>query len=189
MTIAALIPFKDVSQAKTRLARVLSEERRRQLALQMLDHVVGVLIGVGDIDSITVLSPAPPEIEPKVNWLRDLGRGLNPEIEAAMQSLSANKVLIIHADLPQLTHEDIQALVVAAEEHDVAIAPDKAGTGTNALLINPKADFKLSFGVGSFQAHSRDIAARGWSLGTVNRPGLSLDIDDPADLKAAGLDK
>jgi 2-phospho-L-lactate guanylyltransferase len=187
MTIAALIPFKDVTQAKTRLAKVLSEERRRALAYGMLDHVVEVLTSVSEINTVTVLSPEMPETG-RVNWLRDQGRGLNPEIEAAIQSLSADKVLVIHADLPHLNGDDIRALVDVSKTHDVAIAPDKAGTGTNALLIDAKAAFKLSFGPGSFQAHSRDIAARDWSLGTVSRPGLSLDIDEPNDLTAAGLE-
>jgi 2-phospho-L-lactate guanylyltransferase len=185
-TIAALIPFKDVSQAKTRLAKVLSEDRRRELAYGMLDHVVDVLGRVKDIRTVTVLSPNQPEAG-KVNWLLDRGRGLNPEIEAAIKALSADKVLVIHADLPRLGADDIRALIAAGSSNDVAIAPDKAGTGTNALLIDAKAEFKLSFGPGSFQAHTRDIAARGWSCGEVRRPGLSLDIDEPDDLTAAGL--
>ena len=187
MSIAALIPFKDLAQAKSRLALILSEEQRRKLARQMLDHVVDVLIGVGDIDSITILSPIEPDIAAKTKWICDRGRGLNPEIAEAVPALGAKRVLVIHADLPQLTHEDIHTLIEVSGEHDVAIAPDKAGTGTNALLIEADASFPFAFGVGSFEAHSLIANERKWSLGIVRRPGLSLDIDDPADLTAAGL--
>ncbi|TAL03240.1 MAG: 2-phospho-L-lactate guanylyltransferase [Rhodospirillaceae bacterium] len=187
MTVAALVPFKDLAQAKSRLALVLSQDRRRSLACRMLDHVVNILLGVTDIGTVSILSPAAPESDAKTRWLLDHGRGLNPEIADAVGKLDASRVLIIHADLPQLDGEDIRALVTAARDHDVVIAPDKAGTGTNALLLDPKAGFPFAFGPGSFEAHRRIAAEHKWSLGIVRRPGLSLDIDDPADLAAAGL--
>ena len=189
MTVAVLIPFKDITQAKSRLAQVLSEERRRTLARKMLEHVVGVLRGVTEVQDITILSPAPPEDLSGTKWLRDLGRGLNPEIADALTQLTATRALVIHADLPQLTPEDIRAIIETSRHHALVLAPDKAGTGTNALLINPKTQFPLAFGPGSFEAHSRAAAVCNLSLGIVRRPGLSLDIDDPADLTAAGLDQ
>ena len=155
MTIDALVPFKDLAQAKSRLALVLSQTSRRSLACRMLDHVVSVLLGVGDIRTVSILSPVSPDSDAKTRWLADQGRGLNPEIADAIGKLDAARVLIIHADLPKLEAEDIRALITASQNHDVAIAPDKAGTGTNALLLNPKAGFQFAFGPGSFAAHRR----------------------------------
>jgi len=186
MTIAALIPFKDLAQAKSRLAQVLTEPKRQVLARRMLEHVVTTLKAVPDINSITILSPVKPDGLAGTHWLKDEGRGLNPEIQNASGALNAARTLIIHADLPQLSTGDIQALVAASRDHDIAIAPDKAGTGTNALLLDPGKGFQFAFGPGSCQAHEKEAAARNLSLGVVKRPGLSLDIDEPADLTAAG---
>jgi len=187
MTIAALIPFKDLAQAKSRLAQVLAESQRQVLARRMLDHVVAVLRSAPDIGSVTILSPTQPEGLAGTKWLRDQGRGLNPEIQDASTVLDARHVLIIHADLPNVAADDIRALIAAKQGHDISVAPDKAGTGTNALLLSPDRGFRFAFGPNSFQKHQQEAAARALSLGIVSRPGLSLDIDDPADLAAAGL--
>jgi 2-phospho-L-lactate guanylyltransferase len=184
--ISAIVPFKDSAHVKSRLAQVLSEDARRALARRMRDHVVSVLVGADGIGSVTILSPTDPA-DKRTAWIADEGRGLNPEIENAAAKIGG-PTLVIHADLPQVTSADIAALVAESRTHDAVIAPDKAGTGTNALiLMKPAADFHLSFGPGSFDAHCRTIKARNWSLAVVRRPGLSLDIDDPADLAAAGL--
>ena len=189
MTIAALVvPFKDLAQAKSRLAHVLSQESRRTLACRMLEHVVGVLLGVDDIRTVTILSPVVPDIDAITQWLPDHGRGLNPEIADAIGKLDASRVHRLSMPIcRKLGEEDIRALIAAAQSHDVVIAPDKAGTGTNALLLNPRAGFQFAFGPGSFEAHRRIVQEHNWSLEIVRRPGLALDIDDPADLAAAGL--
>jgi 2-phospho-L-lactate guanylyltransferase len=187
--ITALVPFKDSAHVKSRLAQVLSEEQRRALARRMLDHVIDVLRGTDGVDRVAILSPTDPGIA-RTTWMADHGRGLNPEIESAIAHIAPDAVLIIHADLPRVERDDIAALVAPSRTHDVVIAPDKAGTGTNALLFaKPAGDFRLSFGPGSFAAHCQTIEQRGWSLAVVRRAGLSLDIDDPADLSAAGLSR
>ncbi len=122
MTIAALIPFKDLASAKSRLAQVLTEPERRKLARQMLEHVVDALKSTKGIGSITVLSPTEPEDLTGIQWLRDDGGGLNPEIQNAMRTLGASKVLIIHADIPNVAAQDIEAVIAAARDHDIGIA-------------------------------------------------------------------
>jgi 2-phospho-L-lactate guanylyltransferase (CobY/MobA/RfbA family) len=55
------------------------------------------------------------------------------------------------------------------------------------LILAPRGQFRFAFGPGSFQAHQKEAAAHTLSLGVVERPGLSHDIDEPTDLPAAGL--
>ena len=55
--IAALVPAKALDQAKGRLAAVLSEDERRELALAMLEDVLRALQAVSRLDLIAVVSP------------------------------------------------------------------------------------------------------------------------------------
>ena len=64
----------------------------------------------------------------------------------------------------------------------MAIAPDRAGTGTNGLALRPPDAIALRFGVGSFEAHRAEAEGAGVPLAEVHRPGLAFDLDTPADL-------
>jgi 2-phospho-L-lactate guanylyltransferase len=88
--------------------------------------------------------------------------------------------LVIHADLPLLSVDDIAALLTG-DGASSAIAPDRHGSGTNALALVEPRGFDFAFGPNSFTRHC--VAARGARI--VTRLGLGLDIDTAADLDAA----
>ena len=62
------------------------------------------------------------------------------------------------------------------------MAPDRAGTGTNALALRPPDVIGFRFGAGSFAAHAAEIERAGVPAVAVNRGGLAFDLDTPADL-------
>ena len=64
----------------------------------------------------------------------------------------------------------------------VAIAPDRAGTGTNGLALRPPDAIPMRFGVGSLAAHVAEAEAAAVPIAEVHRPGLAFDLDTPADL-------
>ena len=88
---------------------------------------------------------------------------------------------MIHADLPLLSVDDITALITDGAAA-CTIAPDRHGTGTNALAIVEPFGFGFAFGPNSFARHC--AAAKGKAR-IVTRLGLELDIDTAADLDAA----
>jgi 2-phospho-L-lactate guanylyltransferase len=96
----------------------------------------------------------------------------------------ASAVLSLSCDLPFLGPDDLRALIAAAHEGDgLAIACDRAGTGTNALLVSPVGAIPYLYGPDSFDRH-RDAARRsGLSISTVRRAGLAFDVDTPDDLE------
>ena len=117
-----------------------------------------------------------------IRHVLDHGRGLNAELYVVAATVP-NKILIIHGDLPLVTAQDITALVDAAEAKGCAIAPDRHGQGTNALaLCTRREGFSFAFGVDSFARHQNSL---GDALATVQRTGLSCDIDTPDDLAYA----
>ena len=63
------------------------------------------------------------------------------------------------------------------------IAPDEAGTGTNALYVRPPGWLGFAFGDASCTRHLAQARALGVSVHRVERPGLKFDLDTPADLE------
>ena len=92
-----------------------------------------------------------------------------------------NATLIIHADLPAATPEDIAALV--AEDADVVLACAGDG-GTNAMLLRPGISLRFAFGADSCARHLASARAAGLLVAVVARAGLALDLDRPEDVAA-----
>lgn len=95
----------------------------------------------------------------------------------------AGAVLVVHADLPFLTPEDVGALVAECRNDSVVAAPDWTGNGTNALAFPLARDVVPRYGPASLAAHREAARAAGLSFAVVRRPGLAEDIDEPAQLK------
>lgn len=94
----------------------------------------------------------------------------------------AEALLIVPADLPLIRADDLVAVLEAAATAQAVIAPDRAGNGTNALLIAPPVAIEPSFGEASFERHRALAEAADLNLAVVERLGLGLDLDTPADV-------
>jgi 2-phospho-L-lactate guanylyltransferase len=95
----------------------------------------------------------------------------------------AESVLILPADLPQVSKADLEAMLEAGREAPtVVIAPDHHHEGTNALYINPAGTIQYEFGERSFQRHSALAQKAGATLVVMDLPSLARDIDVPEDL-------
>lgn len=180
MNWTAIVPFKQPGSRKTRLAGRLSETDRTRLSEWMFAHVVEVLRQSPSVAAIAVLGEKRPAGWDGL-WLEDQSRGLNAELAAARDALDDCCLLVIHADLPLLTVEDIETLLEAAVS-SCALAPDRHGTGTNALALGKSGPFDFCFGDGSLDRHIK--AAKG-KAHIVRRTGLAFDVDTPGDLDAA----
>jgi 2-phospho-L-lactate guanylyltransferase len=100
---------------------------------------------------------------------------------------SVQGVLIVPADLPLLSVEDIRAVIKRAIDPPVVvITPDRHFNGTNALLISPPGLIKYEYGPESYQLHCRQTKEAGARLEVCERVSVALDIDLPEDLELAG---
>ena len=179
--LVAVVPLRLGAPRKSRLASSLSPLERERLADQLFTHVTGVVGNHPGVTRLIVLSPVRPQSS-VVRWQADLGRGLNAELEALRKELRAEDLLVLHADLPLLASEDVTAMISAARQTGVSIAPDHRETGTNAVAIQNERSFPFAFGSASLAAH---LAATGGETSLVRRIGLALDIDLPEDLDLA----
>jgi 2-phospho-L-lactate guanylyltransferase len=190
--IAALVPVKRLAQAKSRLLPVLSNGQRRELVLAMLEDVLRLTLSQPGIAATAVVS-ADDDV---LAFARGLGahpiresrpaRGLNAALAFAADVLArqgADGVLVIPADVPLATPEDIEALQAAWQKAPVVLCPSHSG-GTSALALRPPQAIPFRFGPRSFAAHRRAAVESGLPVAVLSRPGLALDIDRPEDLRA-----
>lgn len=177
MIWTAIVPLKRRSDRKSRLAACLTPREREALSDRM---AAGVLKALGEAGAVArVLSPSP---WPGVPWEPDQGAGLNAELDRVRTALACAPLLVISGDLPLLTAGDLRALLTAAEDQGIAIAPDRHSQGTNAIALWDARPFTFAFGARSFTRH---IAAAQGAAVVCDRTGLAFDLDTPADLDEA----
>jgi 2-phospho-L-lactate guanylyltransferase len=187
----AIVPVKAFRESKSRLASVLKAEERAWLAEALFRRTIGVLDESGRFERVCVVSASKQVLVAagEIGCLAVIeppDAGLNGALESAASEVVANGaagVLVIHADLPLLTREDLDALLdldgIAAR---AAIAPDRHRTGTNALFLSPPRGVPYRFGRDSFSLHTEAARSRELAMVVVETPGLGLDIDEPEDL-------
>ena len=199
MTTWAIVPVKPLRRAKSRLGSVLGAEERLALSREMLNRVLEALAKVPEIERTLLVSRDSEAMAlARHHGARtlserqpiDLNQALQQATRAAVGS-GASAVLVVPADLPLVTADDLRELVSLAESPPVVvIAPDRRQAGTNALLASPAGLIEYAFGPSSFDRHRALALAAGARVLVCDRPGLALDLDLPEDLglfrKASG---
>lgn len=185
--VHAVIAVKGLQRGKHRLAGVLTDADRRRLIIAMLEDVLQAVRG-SNIGPVHVLTQDLSLLPDDVHHLDDPGLGLNAAIAHAADWLTmhgAKSMLVLPADLPFVSADDIGALLEAAKDADAVLAPDSERMGTNALLLSPPKLIAPSFGPDSFAIHEQALrAAQARDVTVIDRPGLAHDIDLPRHLPA-----
>ncbi|MBF6165573.1 2-phospho-L-lactate guanylyltransferase [Streptomyces gardneri] len=192
--VHAVIAVKSLDRAKSRLADRLRPEHRARLVLAMLADTVTATTAVGDVVSVTVVTPDPAVAD----LARTLGADVHPEprgprsggLNTALAATAAAlrdahgpiDLLALQADLPALRPEELSDMLAAAPRGLRSIVVDHEGSGTAALVVrDPLAALDPRFGPGSARSH---IGAGAVDL-TGDWPGLRLDVDTADDLDRA----
>lgn len=192
MSCWAVIPIKAPAEGKTRLAETLDTDARAILVRAMLKHVVQAAEDAAGIARIHLVGPSRHGLPDTLPLLADPGQGLNAALTSALNEVTemgASRALFVAADLPTVSAAELDVLALAPEQ-SIAIAPDRHGTGTNAISLPLPAarDFSFHFGPDSLARHRKEAERLGLGIEMVHSLGLARDIDEPADLPdAAGL--
>jgi 2-phospho-L-lactate guanylyltransferase len=185
----AIVPAKSLLQGKSRLRPVLGDEDRARFAQRLLEHVLdvlgacaldGVLVATGGDDVASLAAAHGAQV------LRDRGEGSLADVVdralAEVASRGAASAVILMADLPRIEPVDIEALLAALDEHDVALVRDHLGHHTNALAMSPPTAMVTCFGrADSFDAHCAAARAAGLRAAIVDSERIAFDVDLPAD--------
>lgn len=203
----AAVPFKGPVGSKRRLAGLLDPDERARLSRAMLADVLGALLATPIVERVLLLTPTGDTdnligrgvnglpSDPRLTLLDEPADGANGtdrdglnvalwQAQAVAAEAGAGSLLILPADLPLLLPTDIAAIFDAASRSGIVLAPDREAGGTNALLLSPPAAFATAFGVESFARHRALAAQAALPYAVVERPGLALDLDTPADVAA-----
>ena len=192
MTLWAIVPVKPLRRGKSRLSAALSENERAELNQEMLVRTLKTLSSLKELDQVLVVSRDPQALTIARNHgAKTIQEDGQPQLNTALtratvlaQVQKIQGVLILPADLPLLTKEDVLTLIDRATKPPVVvIAPDRHKKGTNALLMVPPALIDYEFGEDSFQKHCERVKKSGARLEIVELPSLGLDLDMPEDLE------
>lgn len=188
-----LIPVKDLTRAKQRLAALLSQTERTQLAWAMLENTFAAAAQTRTIDRLAIVTL----YEPAIALAEKYGMEVILEHEQISESASvdfgsrellnrdAEAVLRLPIDLPLITAADIEQIMACdTPAPSAVIVPSHEGTGTNALLRRPPALFPSHFGPNSLAKHLAEAEKIKAQCRVIELPRIALDIDEPADVAA-----
>ncbi len=208
--VVAIVPVRGLESSKARLGEALDAEERQALVVRLLARTVEAAAATPGLAEIAVVSPDPSVLalaaaHGAAGVAQD-GGGLNEglaEARAWAERAGADAILVIPGDLPAVTSVelariiggarallDAQAASGAPARALVALVPDRAGSGTNLLLVTPPGAIPFRFGDGSRAAHLAGARAARAVYLELGGP-LELDLDTPDDLlaaEAAGLE-
>ncbi len=192
MTLWAIVPVKPLRRGKSRLAGTLSEADRTELNRILLERTLEILSTSPEVDQVLVVSRDPHALTIARNHgARTVREDGQPHLNTALkratvvaQVYSTRGILVLPADLPLITRQDIQVLFEHATNPPVVvIAPDRHERGTNALLMLPAGLIDYDFGDNSFKRHCERAIKAGARLEVLHLPSLGLDLDLPEDLE------
>lgn len=195
MKVNIIIPVRPLDDGKRRLSPVLSPAERRALNGWFFTRTVSLARAVLPASDIIVVSAAADLLAYAATaGLRTVTETNPGDLNAALRlgawaarANGADATLSLSCDLPFLSRNDLADMIATARPNAVTIAPDRSGTGTNALLVAPVDGIPFLYGQGSFAAHSAAAAAAGLPLTILRRRGLACDIDLPSDLHSIGI--
>lgn len=191
-----LVPVKNTAYAKQRLAGVLDQSLRTQLAQAMLHDVLATLhewtlhesksrmrVGIvtGDPFASSLAEEYGFEIIPDPDNPGETGA-----IEMATQICVERgevSTLVIPGDIPLMQAWELDEIFKHAPRAGSLLVPAGDGRGTNAAYRSPANLFPLRFGNDSFKPHRAAARATGKPCVVLVLPGIAADVDNPADLK------
>jgi 2-phospho-L-lactate/phosphoenolpyruvate guanylyltransferase len=192
MSLWAIVPVKPLRRGKSRLAGILSQDERANLNQTLLAHTLDTLKATPEIEQVLVVSRDTEALAlAREHGARTVQENGAPHLNIALarativaNNYATRAVLIVPADLPLLTPQDIRCMLELANQPPVVVvAPDTRQQGTNALLISPVGLIDYDFGPGSFERHCQRARQAGARLEVCELPSLALDMDLPEDLE------
>jgi 2-phospho-L-lactate guanylyltransferase len=188
LQIAAIIPVKTFSRAKSRLG--LSQEKTENLCKIMLDEVLSA-ISQSQISKTIIISKdeAAFEIAKKydtIQILEERENGVNAAVALAEKHLLQNGFdasVVFPQDIPLMRPQDIDELLKYQKTPQLIVVPSRKFDGTNALFRSPVNVMETHYDEDSYKIHlttgkSRNIPT---SFALISR--IMWDVDDQSDLE------
>ncbi|MEE2914476.1 MAG: 2-phospho-L-lactate guanylyltransferase [Pseudomonadota bacterium] len=196
MSVVAVLPIKQLANAKQRLRSLLDDEQRRGLFKAMVEDVLEAVTVCPSIDRAIVVT-SDDEVSALAHYYGAEVRpepevaGLIPAVTVTADALASEGVramLFLPGDVPLVSAEDLEivadGLASVANDPQMIIVPAHDLGGTNCLLVSPPNAMSFGFGEDSYRRHLRLAETVGVGTQTISLPTIGLDVDEPKDLCA-----
>ena len=194
MTITAVIPVKQLANAKQRLSSFLSASDRAALFSAMVRDVLTAVEACSLIDQIMVVTN-----DLKVSELgKEYDANIRPEpqrpgliesVTEAARDLSlagVSTMVFLPGDVPLVSAEELESVLEgfgSSNEAEFLIVPAADLGGSNCVVCSPPDCITFGFGEDSFRRHLSIARELGLNPTVMKLPGIGLDIDTPNDLR------
>ena len=188
----AVIPVKNLNEAKHRVESVLNPIQRRNLFAAMLEDVLATVMAVPEFEQVAVatICPTAAEIARRygasvLSTVQDEGQ--TKAVARTGSTLEENGIkhmLMLPGDVPLVTVEEIQTVLeVHGNAPTMTIVPARDEQGSNCIALSPPTAVPLRFGPNSYFPHLETSRKMGLTLNTPKLAGIGLDIDTQDDLQ------
>jgi 2-phospho-L-lactate guanylyltransferase len=189
----ACVPVKGFTGAKSRTGSILTLAQREALAATMLEDVLSALAGASRLAGILVntIDPVAASLASRygarvvTEGALDGHTGAVNGMARVLAAEGKGALLTVPGDIPLVTSAEIDTVVsscLAAPSFTIVPAHDELGS--NAVLCAPPFSVPLRFGDDSYFPHLIAAREQGIEPTIMRLPGIGLDIDHPADLRA-----
>lgn len=190
-----VVPVKDPSQSKTRLAPELKPQQREALARELFERTLAILnrakkaIGAEHIDLAVVTSSAEMTDLARQKAVQTIREPVPASLNGALQHAAVwavdhgyHSMCVLPADLARPDLLELKQLLtypLAADEVVLCPADD---LGTNALLLNLPHQIGFQYGSRSFLQHFNAAEQCGLKPILLPLSSLKYDVDTSQDL-------
>lgn len=189
----AVVPVKQLENAKQRLASLLDPIERRDLMRAMVEDVLHALNACAALDRVMVITDDPAVTELARSTGADIHaepavHGLITAVTEAGKTLAEmgeGTMLFVPGDIPMIGTDELDVVlsgVGTSEAPEFVIVPARDLGGSNCVVCSPPDCMEFGFGEDSFRRHLRIARERGIEPVVARLPGIGLDVDTPDDL-------
>ena len=190
MKIAAIIPVKTFSRAKTRLN--LSLDQKLKLCEIMLEEVVSTISNCKKIDKIVIVSKDESAIKltkkfGAIDIFDNEESGVNHAVSLADEYLEQKDYdasVVFPQDIPFLQEVDIENLLSFKKSpKSVLIVPSRRFDGTNALFRTPVNLMETHYDEDSYKIHLEVGKSLTSNTSLLLLRRIMMDVDNHEDLE------
>ena len=190
MKIAAIIPVKTFSNAKTRLQ--LPTEKVEELCKIMLEEILQVLSTSSKIEKIILVTKEEKAIEmgkkfDTITIIDEKEEGVNEAVSLTDDYLLKNNFIasiVFPQDIPNIKIEDVDFILKHQLHPNFAIVvPSRKFDGTNALVRMPIDLMKTHYDDNSYRNHMLTAKEHTMNVAMVFVKRVMLDVDSQEDLE------
>ncbi len=189
MKVAAIIPVKTFSRAKSRLD--LPQEKTEELCKIMLDAVLSA-ISKSQISKTVLVSKDEEALSIGKKYdveqvIEEMENGVNAAVALPEKYLLENGFdasVVLPQDIPLIRPDDVSSLLAFQKTaRSLLVVPSRKLDGTNALLRSPLDVMETHYDEDSYRIHLNTGKAKQIPTSFVLISRIMWDVDDMSDLE------